>query len=219
MRNAPVASEPADKYISRTPAMTILSLKNFSAILILLFFAACGKEDDTDEEIILTGEELLTSHTWESDRFVFKGTEYKNFHWDCEFLEDIEGYRAGDYGRLESQIELSFSNDGYYRRVVSLSTYSKCSSCADYTLEHTTKDTLLAQYLSHENKIYFGTRNHPAQFFHYVEYTSNEEIRLLEFYNVFEVDSQSICYFNENELEANRQYHLDVIFQPKKIDE
>jgi len=183
---------------------------------LLFALMACSEPDAPADEIQLTGEALLASHTWQSDRYVFRGSEYSTFHWDCEFYEDIEGYKAGDFGRLESQIELSFSKEGFYRRIVTLSTYQKCSSCTEYSLVHTSKDTLAAFYYPFEDKIYFGTKSHPAQFFHFVEYTNNNEIRLLEFYNVFEVDRESVCYFNGNELASNRSYRLDVIFRPKK---
>lgn len=168
---------------------------------------------------MLTQEELLTSHQWKSEVFVFRGDEYQDFHWDCQFLEGHEtlNYLAGDFERLEVQIELIFRKDSLYRRIQNLNWYSKCKSCRDYELVRSSSDTIRSRFLAIDNQVYFGTRNYPTQFSHYIDYLSSDKIKLHEFYSVFEVATNSDCYFNENKLLANKLYRLDVIFRPKKI--
>lgn len=183
-------------------------------LVVLTFLGSCEKEG---KESLLTKEELLTSYQWESEVFVFRGDEYQDFHWDCQFLEAHEtlNYLAGDYERLEVQIELVFRKDSLYRRIQNLNWYSKCQSCKEFTLARSSSDTIRSRFLAVDNQIYFGTRNYPTQFSHYIDYLSSDKIKLHEFFSVFEVATNSDCYFNENKLLANRVYRLDVVFRPK----
>lgn len=189
-----------------------ISLRPWPLFLSLLL-AGCQKEPD-----VVTTYELLSAHTWVSDRYVFEGEETANFHWDCLFFDANPefGYEGGDYGRLEIDMELTFRADSLYRRILFVSRYVKCGSCNTYEFVEQTSDTLGAFYTAETDRIWFGSRNDRLQYYYPVEYLARNKIIIKEFFEVFAVLRDSDCYFNDRPLTDDRNYPVDFVFRPKK---
>ena len=180
--------------------------------LIALLLTGCNKEDN-----VITTLELLSAHTWVSDSYIFEGDESEDFHWDCVFNEDIPefSYEDGDYGRLEVDMELTFREDSVYRRILFISRYVKCRTCTDFKFLEQTTDTLGAIFVAEEERLWFGSRGDPLQYFFPIEYRGRNEIVVGEFFEVSTVLNDSDCFFNESPLRDDRDYPVDFVFKPK----
>ncbi|WP_339788312.1 MAG: hypothetical protein ACMVP2_24335 [Imperialibacter sp.] len=182
-------------------------------LMVFLFpLLSCSKEDN-----IVTPHELLSAHTWVSKSYVFEDEPTSTFYWDCKFGQDIPeySYEAGDYGRLEVSMELSFTKDSLYNRILFVSRYLKCEGCSDYEFVEQTRGTLGAIYVAEEDRLWFGSRQDPLQYFYPIEFKSRKEIVIKEFFEVSNVVGNSECFFNDQPLRSNRQYGIDFVFKPK----
>ncbi len=189
-------------------------MKRPSIVIITLccLLQGCSKEDN-----IITTHELLTAHTWVSNRYVFEGEETPDFNWDCLFNQDIPefDYSAGDSGRLEVNFELKFSKDSLYERVILISRYLKCFSCDEFVFQQQTSDTLRAIFTAQDDQLWFGSRNNRLQYFFPIAYNSTKEIVIKRFFEVSNVTGNSVCSFNDLPLRSDRPYEVDFIFNPK----
>lgn len=188
-------------------------LKPIRWLLVFLFpLLSCSKEDN-----IITPHELLSAHTWVSKSYVFEDEPTSTFNWDCLFDQAIPeySYEAGDYGRLEVNMELSFTKDSLYNRILFVSRYLKCAGCSDFEFVEQTSNILGAIYVAEDERLWFGSRQDPLQYFYPIEYKSRNEIVIKEFFEVSNVVGNSECFFNNQPLRSNRQYGIDFVFKPK----
>jgi hypothetical protein len=181
-------------------------------LLLLCFLASCSKEDEA-----ITTHELLSAHTWVSNKYMFEGEETTIFNWDCLFNQDIPEfkYSAGDSGRLEVNFELTFSKDSLYERTILVSRYLKCGDCSEYEFQEQTTDVLQAIFTAESDRLWFGSRNNRLQYFFPIEYRSKKEIVIERFFEVSNVSGNSQCTFNGFVLRSDRNYEVDFVFRPK----
>lgn len=182
-----------------------------SLVLFAFLFLSCNKESEP-----ITAYELLTTHSWTTNSFIFEGRESNSFNWDCLFNQEVPEYEylEGDIGRLEVEMDLYFREDSTYLRVQRLNRYIKCNTCDEFEFSETVYDSLRAIFVADESRLFFGSRNDPFQYYYDIEYNSRTEIVINEFFEVFQVLRDAQCEFNGTELLDDENYPVDLVFKP-----
>jgi hypothetical protein len=189
-------------------------MSKWGAAWLSLLVCLMGCSNDSEP---ITPHELLVSHTWVSDSYIFDEKPTADFNWDCQFNQAIPeyDYEIGDFGRIKIEMELSFTPDSIYKRIIYISRYVKCKLCDDFEFVELTTDTLGAIFTAEDRKLWFGSRKDPFQYFFPILYNSRKEIVIQRFFEVSGVVGDSDCYFNDQPLGRNGQYQIDFVFSPK----